>query len=178
MLASWSGPFAAGTGDRPGVRVVELSLVESVVRTDLVVARLVLRWPACLHAALGKLAGSSGYHSVGSCRIIARPPAIVRWQRYVDNALPALRRQTVCSVMMLQHTCVRCGTCRQVGRTPQVMSVWPFRSLILRGRRSTLPTDVPPGAPPTEYLFSFGDSEPLRRALGMTNRLSGCGQCP
>ena len=54
--------------------------------------------------------------------------------------------------------------------------MWPFRSLILRGRRSTLPADVPPGAPPTEYLFSFGDAEPLRRALGMTNRLSGFAQ--
>ena len=32
MLASWSGPFAAAAGSRPGVKVVELSLVESVVR--------------------------------------------------------------------------------------------------------------------------------------------------
>ena len=56
----------------------------------------------------------------------------------------------------------------------QVMSVWPFRSLILRSRRSTLPSDAPPGAAPTEYLFSFGDAESLCRDLGMTNRLSGC----
>ena len=56
----------------------------------------------------------------------------------------------------------------------QVMSVWPFRSLILRGRRSTLPSEAPPGAAPTDYLFSFGSADSLCRDLGMTNRLSGC----
>ena len=51
MLASWSGPFAAGIGDRPGVRVVELSLVESVVRPDTEVANLVSCCAARLQAA-------------------------------------------------------------------------------------------------------------------------------
>ena len=65
----------------------------------------------------------------------------------------------------------------QCGFPPQVMSLWPFRSMILRapGRgRSTGPSQPGSGELAPQYLFSFGDAEPLRRPLGMTNRLTGC----
>jgi ATPase complex subunit ATP10 len=50
-----------------------------------------------------------------------------------------------------------------------VMGLWPFRSMLLRNGAK------PPGtyAMPASYLFYFKDSEPLRTALHLTNRLTG-----
>ena len=55
---------------------------------------------------------------------------------------------------------------------PQVMSWWPFRQIILRSglRQQQSPAT---GLHP-HCLFHFGDATEMRRALGMTNRLTGC----
>ena len=54
----------------------------------------------------------------------------------------------------------------------QVMSLWPFRQMILRGgqrQQEAFSTGLRPHA-----LFQFGDATDIRRVLGMTNRLTGC----
>ena len=49
------------------------------------------------------------------------------------------------------------------------MSLWPFRQLLLReGGRSQGKYSMP-----ATYLYYFGDTEELRRTLGLTNRLTG-----
>lgn len=56
----------------------------------------------------------------------------------------------------------------------QVMSVWPFKQMILRSGLTK------PAAPSeacqlqAEHIFHFGDATEIRRVLGMTNRLTGC----
>jgi hypothetical protein len=60
----------------------------------------------------------------------------------------------------------------------QVMCLWPFRSMIMRGgadaaaRASAAGAGAAVVAP--EPLFHFGDATALRQALQMTNRLTGC----
>ena len=52
------------------------------------------------------------------------------------------------------------------------MSWWPFRNIILR---SGLRQQQSPAAGLHPHcLFHFGDATEIRRALGMTNRLTGC----
>lgn len=54
----------------------------------------------------------------------------------------------------------------------QVMSVWPFKSAILRsGSKGSDKYQVP-----VSYLFHFGNTDDLRTVLFMTNRLTGCGR--
>ena len=54
----------------------------------------------------------------------------------------------------------------------QVMSLWPFRQMILRGGQRQQ-QEVQSGLQP-HALFQFGDATEIRRVLGMTNRLTGC----
>ena len=51
----------------------------------------------------------------------------------------------------------------------QVMSWWPFKSMILRGRSP----EAESAALKPKYLFHFGDAAPFIQSLGLSNRLTG-----
>lgn len=56
----------------------------------------------------------------------------------------------------------------------QVMTWWPFRNMILKGRSSAAESaQLKP-----LYLFHFGDATPLIQALQLSNRLTGCALVP
>lgn len=57
----------------------------------------------------------------------------------------------------------------------QVMSFWPFKQMIIKsGAQQQLQSLASAeGALRPEPLFSFGDATEIRRALHMTNRLTG-----
>ena len=57
----------------------------------------------------------------------------------------------------------------------QVMSFWPFKQMIIKSGAQQQLQSLAPGesALKPEPLFSFGDATEIRRALHMTNRLTG-----
>ncbi|KAK9818253.1 hypothetical protein WJX72_009658 [[Myrmecia] bisecta] len=56
----------------------------------------------------------------------------------------------------------------------KVMSLWPFRQMIVSaGSKPSGASAEDAAQMPTTYLFHFGDTEVLRQALQMTNRLTG-----
>ncbi len=51
----------------------------------------------------------------------------------------------------------------------QVMSWWPFKGMILRGKSS----EAEASSMKPKYLFHFGDSQTFVRDLHLSNRLTG-----
>ena len=159
MLRSWSEPFREAHSHRPDVRWYELSLVESVVS----------------HPG----SSISPYHTLNmKARTLLRAALVL-----LSHRLAALCRSPV--------GCAMAGSLRRSGRLlvaihqlidcssgtllMQVMSFWPFKQMIIKSGAQQQQHSLAPeqaGLQP-EPLFSFGDATEIRKALNMTNRLTG-----
>lgn len=80
-------------------------------------------------------------------------------------------------MLMSEHCSFLYSVARPYSSTigAQVMSLWPFKQIILRSglAKPSASADVCQLQP--EYIFHFGDATEIRRVLGMTNRLTGWG---